>query len=195
MKKKICIFTILILMAGCVLSGCNGNSDMEDNDQQSEDQTQLQDENEEQDGETEKSIDDQAESQEDVKEGLQNYVCVYYSNADATAFETADVEIDSLAPRNVLEALVSRGTLTADIHMLSFLIDTVDDKESIELDLNKAFATYLSNMDTAAEYYVVGALCNTFLEAYDCDQIKITVEGDDLSTSHAEYPGYLSRFE
>lgn len=71
----------------------------------------------------------------------------------------------------------------------------VDDKESIELDLNDAFAAYVSNMGSTGEYYTVGALCNTFLDAYDCEQIRITVEGDSLSTGHAEYPGYLSRFE
>nr|WP_303181602.1 GerMN domain-containing protein [Lachnoclostridium phocaeense] len=181
MKKKKFLFTILIFAMGCALYGCSGGTDKEENESQTEVQTQSQNESGNQD--------------EQIEENAKNQVSVYFGNADATAFETKDIEIESLAPQSVLGALVSQGTLTADVDMLSFSIKTVDNKDSIELNLNKAFATYLSNMDTSAEYYAVGAVCNTFLEAYDCDQIKITVEGDDLSTTHAEYPGYLARFE
>ena len=33
------------------------------------------------------------------------------------------------------------------------------------------------------------------LSAYDCEQVKITVEGQTLATGHAEYPGYMTKFE
>lgn len=190
MGKRVLLFIIvLILVQGCVF-GCS-SQDKEKNDTQSEEQLQSKDKDKRQDEETEENADNQQETTQEDK----NQVCVYFSNADATAFETTYVKVDSFAPQCVLDALVLQGTLTADIDMLSFYIHGVDGKDSIELDLNKAFVAYLSNMDTSAEYYVVGSLSNTFLEAYDCDQIKITVEGNELSTSHAEYPGYLSKFE
>lgn len=149
--------------------------------------------------EAETSADQQTESLKSQSSQEQSAdtadINVYYSNADATAFESTEVQIASLSPEAVLEALVTKGALTADIEENLFTIKTVDDKESIELDLNKAFATYLSNMGTTGEYYTVGALVNTFLDAYECEQILITVDGDTLSTGHAEYPGYLSKFE
>lgn len=188
-KRMLVFIVVFVLMQGCVF-GCSA-LDKEKNDTQAEEQMQSKDVSKGQDEETEENADNQQESTKEDK----NQVCVYYSNADTTAFETTYVKVDSFAPQSVLDALVLQGTLTADIDMISFYIHSVDGKDSIELDLNKAFVSYLSNMDTSAEYYVVGALSNTFLEAYNCDQIKITVEGNELSTSHAEYPGYLSMFE
>lgn len=49
----------------------------------------------------------------------------------------------------------------------SFEKKNVDGKESIEIDFNSAF---------------------------DCEQIKLTVDGQPLSTGHTEYTGYLKTF-
>ena len=39
------------------------------------------------------------------------------------------------------------------------------------------------------------SVVNTFLDAYGCEKIKITVEGNTLESGHAEYPRYMNRFE
>lgn len=43
------------------------------------------------------------------------------------------------------------------------------------------------------EYATLGNVCNTFLDAYACEKIQITVEGNTLETSHTEYHGYLNK--
>lgn len=204
MKSKL-IIAILLLSLVFSLAACGRNSgDSQEPSDNSDTQTEEQkeeepEETEEPEAEEEQpsqdttDTDTQTPSQEPAAETAT--ITVYYSNADSTAFESAEVQIASLSPEAVLEALVSQGALTADVAENSFTMSTVEGKASIELDLNSAFATYVSNMGTTGEYYTVGALVNTFLDAYECEQIRITVDGNALSTGHAEYPGYLSRFE
>lgn len=204
MKSKL-IIAILLLTLVFSLAACGRNSgDSQEPSDNSDTQTEEQkeeepEETEEPEAEEEQPSQDTTDtdastpSQESAVETAT--ITVYYSNADSTAFESAEVQIASLSPEAVLGALVSQGALTADVAENSFTVSTVDGKASIELDLNSAFATYVSNMGTTGEYYTVGALVNTFLDAYECEQIRITVDGNALSTGHAEYPGYLSRFE
>ena len=205
MKSKL-ITTILLITLAFSLTACGGNfgdsqepsdtSDMQTEEQKEDEQGETEDqetENEEPQQEPEASQDTQTSAQEPAAETAK--ITVYYSNADATAFESSEVSIPSLSPEAVLGALVSQGALTADVAENSFTMNTMDGKASIELDLNSAFAAYVSNMGTTGEYYTVGALVNTFLDAYECEQIRITVDGEVLATGHAEYPGYLARFE
>lgn len=203
MKSKL-ITAILLFALVFSLTACGGNSD-DSKEQLDSSDTQTEEQKEEQKETENPKADEQQPSQEQADTETQTpeqqpvaetaSITVYYSNEDATAFESSEVQIASLSPEAVLEALVSKGALTADIGENSFTTNTVDGKASIELDLNKAFATYISNMGTTGEYYTVGALVNTFLDAYECEQILITVDGNTLSTGHAEYPGYLSMFE
>lgn len=202
-SKLITAFLLLTLVFSLAACGRNSGDSQETSDSSD---TQTEEQKEEEPEETEEpeaeeeqpsqdttDTDTQTPSQEPAAETAT--ITVYYSNADSTAFESTEVQIASLSPEAVLEALVSQGALTADVAEDSFTMSTVDGKASIELDLNSAFATYVSNMGTTGEYYTVGALVNTFLDAYECEQIRITVDGNALSTGHAEYPGYLSRFE
>ena len=204
MRSKL-ITTFLLLTLVFSLAACGRDSgDSQENSDNSDTQTEEQkeeepEETEEPEAEEEQpsqdttDTDTQTPAQDSAAEAAT--ITVYYSNADATAFESSEVQIASLSPEAVLGALVSQGALTADVAENSFTMSTVEGKASIELDLNSAFATYVSNMGTTGEYYTVGALVNTFLDAYECEQIRITVDGNALSTGHAEYRGYLSRFE
>ena len=67
----------------------------------------------------------------------------------------------------------------------------MDGIESIVIDFNMAFSELISSMGSAGEYYILGSVCNTYLDVYESEQIKITVEGEILSTGHAEYDNYM----
>ena len=43
--------------------------------------------------------------------------------------------------------------------------------------------------------YWISSACNTFLDAYGCNKIQITTDGQEIVTGHAEYPGYNGKFE
>ena len=120
---------------------------------------------------------------------------VYVSNDDATAFVSDSVKIDELTPENIVNILVQKSVLSSDVQVLKCDKQKVDGVESLEIDFNEAFGAYVCSMGTTGEYYTIGSVVNTFLDAYGCEKVKITVEGNTLETGHAEYPGYMNRFE
>lgn len=117
------------------------------------------------------------------------------SNDDATAFVSESVEIAELTPENIVNALIEKSVLSSDVQVLKCDKQTVEGVESLEVDFNEAFGVYVSSKGTTGEYYTIGSIVNTFLDAYGCEKIKITVEGNTLETGHNDYPGYMDRFE
>ena len=120
---------------------------------------------------------------------------LYVSNDDATEFVSESVKIDELTPENIVNALVQKSVLPSDIQVLKCDKQTIDGVESLDVDFNEAFGAYVCSMGTTGEYYTIGSVVNTFLDAYGCEKIKITVEGNTLESGHAEYPRYMNRFE
>ncbi len=202
MKKQM---SILILAMMFCLTACDQASDtpteeptkQEIQEEQEEpiqkdkkDEKQPEDENVDSD-----ALDEEENNGENTVPGPElTKITVYYGNDDATAFNTQEVEISSLTPEELLAALVSKEAISEDVKVLSINKSTIDGKDTVILDLNSAFSAYVGNMGTTGEYYAIGSLCNTFLDAYYADQIKITVEGATLETGHTDYPGYLTKF-
>lgn len=193
MKRK--VFMAVLLGLVLCLSACGKEEAPSQPKESVENKEEEKDAPDEQKKETEMiesaelDANDEAEVQEPVS------ITVYYSNDDATAFNTSEAELSVLSPEEIVKALTEKGVLTADIQVRSVKDTEADGAKAIEVDFNDAFASYVSNMGTTGEYYIIGGVCNTFLEAYDCSKIKITVEGGTFTTGHAEYPGYMSKFE
>lgn len=132
---------------------------------------------------------------EDYTENAAKNCTVYICNEELSGFDIKQVEIENLSQDEILNALISCGVLNEDIKITAFEVKKVDGKETIEVDFNSEFSDYIANYGSSSEYYLVGSVCNTFLEAYECEQIKITVEGEVLSTGHTDYPGYMGLFK
>lgn len=119
---------------------------------------------------------------------------IYYGNANADGFEKEEISLNSLSPEGLMERLIEKGVLAPDVGLVSFSETTVDGSKAIDLDLSKSFEEFIGTKGTSGEYLAIGSLCNTFLEAYDCEKIRITIEGSEFATGHAEYPGYMTFF-
>lgn len=94
-----------------------------------------------------------------------------------------------------MKRISSKSVLSSDVRVLKCEEQTVDGVKSLDVDFNEAFGAYVCSMGTTGEYYTIGSIVNTFLDVYGCEKVKITVEGNTLETGHAEYPGYMNRFE
>lgn len=205
MKKRL-LLSMLFLAGILCLTGCEQGQTKEVNaSEQEESETPGQGDQEEEDLDDQEEDSQEEEGQDQENQGSDQSetdnseqhspdITVYYSNEDATAFDTEEIRMGSFSAENILNALVDKGVVTADVKILSLEVKKTDGKDSIEIDFNNAFASYISSMGTSGEYYIMGGVCNTFLDAYECDQIKITVEGGTLETGHAEYPGYMTQF-
>lgn len=192
-KTLVTFFSIMLLL--CIVS-CEKKDDVttentatvDDKKKESEDKSDK--ENEEIVADDFSS--DTTDNQKEIS-GLQN-INVYFST-DAMSFSKEEVEIDELSAECVLQALIDKSVLTTEVAVQSFEFVEDGEEVSLALDLNQAFSDYISQMGSSGEYYTVGAVCNTFLDAYDCDYIKITVNGNALTTGHTEYSERLGRFE
>ena len=197
-RKLLCVLLvgILILLSACSSStgtdssqADNQKTEQQENDKNNVDQKEG--DKEEQSGENSEEQSEVTISNEDKSVEIKVYVC----NDDATAFVSESVEIAELTPENIVNALVQKSVLSSDVQVLKCDKQTVDGVECLDVDFNEAFGTYVCSMGTTGEYYTIGSVVDTFLDAYGCEKVKITVEGDTLETGHAEYPGYMNRFE
>lgn len=195
--KKLSKFCMLMIVCVLVMSGCQKKEEETTEEKQAEaleienktDDSEEKDNGEEQEPEEA----DQPEQQEDSQEI--KTVAIYSPNENADGFVTSQVETTEVTESWVMEQLIAKGVVPGDVQVLSCTEMQENGVDSLKLDLNQSFGTFLQSMGTAGEYVALGGVCNTFLDAYGCDQIQITVEGETLATGHAEYPGYLTKFE
>ena len=199
MKKRI----IVLMLTGIILSvsACS-NSAGTDSSQSDNQKTEQQEDDKDKADQSDENKADQSEPDSDKKtedtdsnEDKSVEIQLYVSNDDATEFVSESVKIDELTPENIVNALVQKSVLPSDIQVLKCEEQIVDGVKSLDVDFNEAFGAYVCSMGTTGEYYTIGSIVNTFLDADGCEKVKITVEGNTLETGHAEYPGYMNRFE
>ena len=203
MKRKV----IIILLTGVLLSisACSNSVGTDSSQSDNQKTEQQEDDKDKADQAAENKAEnkaDQSEPDSDKKaedtvsnEDKSVDIQLYVSNDDATEFVSESVKIDELTPENIVNALVKKSVLPSDIQVLKCEEQIVDGVKSLDVDFNEAFGAYVCSMGTTGEYYTIGSIVNTFLDAYGCEKVKITVEGNTLETGHAEYPGYMNRFE
>ncbi len=132
----------------------------------------------------------EAETEEPEKAVPVNAV-IYYGNIRADGFDQKEVELSELSPENLIDELAKVNVVSIDTEVNSF----DQDGKSLKLDLSKGFSQYVNMMGTSGEYIVMGGLVNTFLTAYESEEILITVEGKTLETGHTLYDKPLNFFE
>ena len=61
--------------------------------------------------------------------------------------------------------------------------------------LNDAFAAQVRSLGTTGEYFLVGGIVNTLLDAFDGTDVTLTVNGAPLESGHNIYDYALTRYE
>ena len=72
---------------------------------------------------------------------------------------------------------------------------TADKDGHIRADLNDAFAAQVRSLGTSGEYFLVGGIVNTLLDAFDGTDVMLTVNGAPLESGHNIYDYALTRYE
>lgn len=194
-------FVILVCLAFMLMTGCGSNKEKTmdtaetDNHDTPEvvDTVDSIDENNETENATnpdafsESTVEDEAQGQD---EALRS-VTIYY--VDDLSAAVVGQKMDISDEYDIWNALIEYGILTSECRLLS--LDVNEAERTIDLDFNTATADRINSMGTTGETEIVGCIVNTYLEAYDCTGIKLTVEGQDFVTSHgaefSDYPGRI----
>ena len=72
---------------------------------------------------------------------------------------------------------------------------SVDTEGHITADVNEAFASTVNSLGTSGEYCYIGSLVNTLLDAFDGEDVTLTVQGSVLETGHQIYNYAITRCE
>lgn len=113
---------------------------------------------------------------------------LYTPNENADGFIATEVSGPMLTP---LEALVDAGILPVEVQL-----NTVKwEDDMLTFDFNSAFRDLILTQGSSGERMVIGCVVNTYLSAYETDQILITVEGEILESGHVVYDFPMGFFE
>lgn len=117
-------------------------------------------------------------------------VMVYYVDDQTAEVTGKSVEIQD--EYDIWNALIESGILTEECELLSLNVNEAEKK--MDLDFNSATGDRIRSMGTTGETQIIGCIINTYLEAYGCEGIRLTEEGQALVTSHgANFDGYSGK--
>lgn len=114
-------------------------------------------------------------------------VVLYHANTMLTDFVEEEVTLANLDSDHILAYLAGYNIVSTDTRTAKFDIQVADGVVTLHLDLNKQFKDYIKLMNADSEYYIMGALVNSYLSAYVADKIVVTVEGKVLETKYNSY--------
>lgn len=126
-------------------------------------------------------------SSAEESENIIGMVAVYYVDEQTGNITSQNIEVEN--EYDIWAALQKLGVLTDDCMLKSLTIDKA--KKRLDLDFNSATGDRIRSMGTTGEIEIVGCIVNTYLEAYNGKEIKLTEEEQPFNTSHgADLDGY-----
>ena len=120
-------------------------------------------------------------------------VRIYRSDANAEHFLAFGMQLDGTE----ITADALNGAMDGLIfeNGAAFNTVTADKDGHIRADLNDAFAAQVRSLGTSGEYFLVGGIVNTLLDAFDGTDVTLTVNGAPLESGHNIYDYALTRYE
>lgn len=138
---------------------------------------------------------DTVRNEVDISDKLDNSkrsITVYY--VDDRSAQVVGKRVDVSDEYDIWNALQKNGILTENCELLNLRVN--ESEKKIDLDFNASTADRIRGMGTTGETEIVGCIVNTYLEAYECEGIRLTEEGEPFVSSHGasfdEYTGKIS---
>lgn len=182
MKRK--LLGILFATA-LIFSGCGENPGKEKPPVKQEETNQTQEDNEIKEGEgKEDEIKEDEQKEESAK------VKIYYVNPSGEEIISKEVEVTGDSSEVIVSALKDEGLLTKECQVKTVNVD--ETAKTMVIDVNRAFGDRIRSTGTLGEEQIIQCTAKTYMEAYQCEKIKITEEGNPLETGHTVYENYIS---
>ena len=113
---------------------------------------------------------------------------MYLPNESADGFIESGVNMNQLYHEGILLLLQVKGVVTEGVAAKS----CKKDGTQLHLDMNQAFLDLLMTKDAAGEKMLIGSVVNTFLSAYQCESVLLTVNGAAFSSATTTYNAPLT---
>lgn len=121
-------------------------------------------------------------------------IAVYKPDENCEKLEAVSMEVEEINARNILKALAECDVISDKITVQSESIETDSSGRHLHLNFNQELQTSVASYGTAGEYAILGAIVNTFIDAYSVDDIYLSVDGHDLETGHSVYSEPLTKY-
>ena len=116
---------------------------------------------------------------------------LYLPNESADGFIQKETSTSDLDHNGILLLLMLNGVVNEGVAANA----CSKNGTQLNLDLNQAFLDQLMTMDASGEKMLVGSIVNTFLNAYDCETVLLTVGGQAFNSGSTTYDSPLGFFE
>lgn len=124
---------------------------------------------------------------EETETAAQTEVTIYYGNGASNMLSSELTAMEQVTAENLIDALMKHNIVSLGTKVNSFEEEESDGVKKLRLDLSKTFREYLKTMTQEGEKIIMSSVAATFLEAYEAEEIVITVEGKVLETEHTSY--------
>ena len=116
----------------------------------------------------------------------QTEVTIFYGNGASNMLSSELTTMEQVTAENLIDALLKHNIVSLGTKVNSFEEEETNGVKKLRLDLSKTFREYLKTMTQEGERIIMSSVAATFLEAYDAEEIVITVDGKVLETEHTK---------
>lgn len=187
--KKIFLISLLISISLISVMGCSSKVDTIEPDVKKQKKEEIKKEEIKKD-EIPKEINLETPKENQIP-NEEKKIEIYYSNTNADGLCRQEVLISQLTADQIFEALYAKNVVPSNVKAIDCQEIILNEEKVIELNLSTSFSEYLNTLGSAGESITMKSIVNTFLKAFECEKIHITIEGELLATGHKEYFGYL----
>lgn len=110
--------------------------------------------------------------------------------ADTAQIPDTEAAVTVTYAQAIVDQLIAHDALPKDSKVLAIS----KDGSALSLDMDEAFLAGLRQSGSTGESMYLGSLVNTFLDNFNCETVRVTVEGKSFSTAHADYDKPLQAF-
>lgn len=119
-------------------------------------------------------------------------VKIYHMDDQTEEYIFDTVELNETEPQLIWKELQKVGILSETSVLNSFALNK-ENSEMAEMDIGSTTGDYIRTKGTTGEEQVLNCLISTYADAYKCNRIKITENGNALETGHTILDGYIER--
>lgn len=120
---------------------------------------------------------------------------IYYGDDNAENLLIDGIEKQKVTPELLISELVKRNVILEDTKVNSIKETKYSKGKTLEVDFSEKFQEALFNQGSSGEFIMMGSVVNTFLRAYEADNMTITVNGNILESGHCIYESPMRAYE
>lgn len=120
---------------------------------------------------------------------------IYYGDDNAENLLIDGIEKQKVTPELLISELVKRNVILEDTKVNSIKETKSSKGKTLEVDFSEKFQEALFNQGSSGEFIMMGSVVNTFLRAYEADNMTITVNGNILESGHCIYESPMRAYE